>query len=690
MTATHGALFAGYDGIGLALESLLDVELAWVSEWEGLPTDKRPEPAGPSAVLAHRFPHAPNLGDITKVDWADVPPVDIITGGSPCQDLSTAGSRRGMTDGTRSNLWVSMREAIATIRPSLVVWENVRGAYSANATSSLGSDPRRLDSVRRKRDGDPLLRALGRVLGDLADLGMDARWHGLPVSDPLIGGCHARFRVFLAAHPRDLNLWEWLESIGGGDRPAGGFTRALLAGRQAVDLTPTRMMPTPTTDDASNITRDSGEFGSLTRTAVGLAQPTLLPTPTTQDGANNGGPSQLDRNTLPLNAIDALLPTPISTEGQKATLSGAGRDGHHTYLTEAVGDVLRDGGKLLPTPAVNDMGEGKTLDWWDEWAPRQKAADGTPAPHGKSLAIEAQRLLPTPGTQDASTGRTTHAGGNPTLGGVVVGPNPVDVARTGGFAEDRLLPTPTSSVDSARHTTTTGVSHSGTTLTDAARLLPTPTAWEQRGDHHVDERNALPLVARRVEDPLLPAPTSSLGSGGQTSRSGDRQDEALLGGIENLLPTPAAADGTGGRLDADFAGVRPSGAKRAVTLHSALYHRWGAYAPAIARWEIVTGRPAPDPTVWSDTYRRNRARRLAGEDPRPVGRRGSLKPQSQLSARFVEWMMGLPEGWVTDVPGVTRNQALKALGNGVVPQQAATAVAIMLDQIVAHLAEEAA
>ena len=55
---------------------------------------------------------------------------------------------------------------------------------------------------------------------------------------------------------------------------------------------------------------------------------------------------------------------------------------------------------LLPTPAVNDMGEGKTLEWWDEWAPRQKSSDGRPAPHGRSLAIEAQRLLPTPRAQD--------------------------------------------------------------------------------------------------------------------------------------------------------------------------------------------------------------------------------------------------------------------------------------------------
>lgn len=81
--------------------------------------------------------------------------------------------------------------------------------------------------------------------------------------------------------------------------------------------------------------------------------------------------------------------------------------------------------------------------------------------------------------------------------------------------------------------------------------------------------------------------------------------------------------------------------------------RWGDYAAAIARWEHVLGRPAPAPTV------------------------ASTKGNPQLSPRFVEWMQGLPAGWVTDVPGITRNEALKALGNGVVPQQAAAALRVM-------------
>jgi hypothetical protein len=59
----------------------------------------------------------------------------------------------------------------------------------------------------------------------------------------------------------------------------------------------------------------------------------------------------------------------------------------------------------------------------------------------------------------------------------------------------------------------------------------------------------------------------------------------------------------------------------------------------------------------------------------------SRKGTPQLSPAFSEWMMGLPAGWVTDVPGVTRNDALRALGNGVVPQQAEAALRFLLSII---------
>lgn len=122
-----------------------------------------------------------------------------------CQDLSAAGKRAGMTEGTRSNLWVNMREAIATIRPQLVVWENVLGALSAPAESE--SDNATTSSVEpgggllaAPRGGH--LRALGRVLGDLTEIGYDAEWTTLRASD--VGAPHHRARVFLIAWPQDI------------------------------------------------------------------------------------------------------------------------------------------------------------------------------------------------------------------------------------------------------------------------------------------------------------------------------------------------------------------------------------------------------------------------------------------------------------------------------------------------------
>lgn len=84
--------------------------------------------------------------------------------------------------------------------------------------------------------------------------------------------------------------------------------------------------------------------------------------------------------------------------------------------------------------------------------------------------------------------------------------------------------------------------------------------------------------------------------------------------------------------------------------------RWGRYADAIARWEQVTGRTAPAPALLNDA---------AGPRPEP---------------EFVEWLMGLPLGWVTDSShGLTANQQLAALGNGVLPLQAEVALRALPD-----------
>ncbi|MCR6488319.1 hypothetical protein M8542_36360 [Amycolatopsis sp. OK19-0408] len=88
---------------------------------------------------------------------------------------------------------------------------------------------------------------------------------------------------------------------------------------------------------------------------------------------------------------------------------------------------------------------------------------------------------------------------------------------------------------------------------------------------------------------------------------------------------------------------------------------WGEYAAAVHRWELITSHPAPYPTQ-------------PGRHGRPV-----------LAPAFVEWLMGLPPGWVTaehlDLP---RTAQLRALGNGVMPQQAAHALRLLLEDL-AHL-----
>jgi len=171
----------------------------------------------------------------------------------------------------------------------------------------------------------------------------------------------------------------------------------------------------------------------------------------------------------------------------------------------------------LPTPVVNDMGAGKTVEWWDEWCAATKKKHNNSNGHGPSLNVEMLRLLPTPNTMDGLPART-----------------PEKIAES---------------------------------------------------------------------------------------------KERTPAGYSNLRET--------------------------------VVNSWGKFEPAIKRWEEVIDRPAPAPT-------------------KPDGKDG----QHRLSSEFTEWLMGLPNGWVTDPElGLTRNEQLKLCGNGVVPQQAALALSVLLEGI---------
>lgn len=88
------------------------------------------------ANYKNNFPHAKNLGDITTIQPADIAGADIITFGSPCQDFSLAGRREGLK-GAKSSLIQHAIALIADIRPSVFIWENVKGAFSSNARADF-------------------------------------------------------------------------------------------------------------------------------------------------------------------------------------------------------------------------------------------------------------------------------------------------------------------------------------------------------------------------------------------------------------------------------------------------------------------------------------------------------------------------------------------------------------------------
>ncbi len=121
-----GSLFAGVGGFDLGLEAA-GWECGWQVEWD--PHCQQ--------TLAHHWPTVPRWGDVATVNGADLPLVDVITFGSPCQDLSVAGKRAGL-EGSRSGLFFEatriikeMRDATGNTFPRWAIWENVVGALSS-------------------------------------------------------------------------------------------------------------------------------------------------------------------------------------------------------------------------------------------------------------------------------------------------------------------------------------------------------------------------------------------------------------------------------------------------------------------------------------------------------------------------------------------------------------------------------
>ena len=376
------------------------------------------------------------------------------------------------------------------------------------------------------------------------------------------------------------------------------------------------------------------------------------------------------------------LPTPCARDGKGP--------GHQYGLPDLIEGGNRPGG-LLPTPTSGGGTGYMSGNRRDTWRPTLELAVLGYLPSRDGKPDQPAVLLPTP--------TATAYGSNQSLSaGAAVRPSLATLAA------QRLLPTPTVADARSSVNATTGrradtAAHPGTTLTDATRLLPTPRTTDGRGpaahgDGGSDLRTAvwqllptpratdgikgcpaqrgskgdltLPSAAMRVdaarpdpdsttpgdgegrdadEGPLLPTPREAATRTGRhaatspTSRSGPSLEQAA----EIAAGLAPRELGTGDEAPAAWQSPADAEAARA----------WGPYAEVVARWEVLLGRPVPAPTQ-------------PGTHGKPV-----------LAPRFVEWLMGLEAGWVTDLP-LPRTLALRVLGNGVVPQQAAVALRLLL------------
>jgi len=159
---TFGSLFSGIGGIDLGLERA-GMTCKWQVEIDDFC----------QKVLTKHWPNVLKYKDIKEVQ--NLPYVDLIAGGFPCQDISLAGKREGIKEGNRSGLWFEFAKIIRMVRSEYIILENVSGLLN---------------------------NGMGTVLGDLATSGYDAEWQNLPASS--FGAPHRRERVFIVAYANSL------------------------------------------------------------------------------------------------------------------------------------------------------------------------------------------------------------------------------------------------------------------------------------------------------------------------------------------------------------------------------------------------------------------------------------------------------------------------------------------------------
>lgn len=217
MKLTFGSLFAGVGGFDQGFDRA-SMECRWQVEW-----DKNCQ-----KLLQRKWPNARHYEDITTVRAGELERVDVICGGSPCQDLSVAGKRAGMAGG-RSGLFHEMVRICKRVRPRFVVWENVDGAFSSNEGRDFASVLRAFTGLAVEVPADGWGRA-GFIKTPFPEWRWNCAWRLFDAQ--YFGVPQRRRRVFLVASLGDGSCAEILfepESLRGDSPPSRG-ARERIAG----------------------------------------------------------------------------------------------------------------------------------------------------------------------------------------------------------------------------------------------------------------------------------------------------------------------------------------------------------------------------------------------------------------------------------------------------------------------------
>lgn len=230
---TMGSLFSGFGGFEVAAQ-WYGAKVLWQSEIEPWAVE----------LLKHRFPEAKQLGDVCDINGAEIEPVDIITFGSPCQDMSIAGNRAGL-DGERSGLFREamriireMREATNEKYPKYIIWENVPGAFSSHKGLDFKAVLEEITESEVPMPKSGKWSTAGMVRGGKCDVSwrvLDSKYWGVP---------QRRKRIYLVGDYRAERSAEILfkpEGVSRYPKPSGeawkGITENIKTGIGEADTT---------------------------------------------------------------------------------------------------------------------------------------------------------------------------------------------------------------------------------------------------------------------------------------------------------------------------------------------------------------------------------------------------------------------------------------------------------------------